>query len=271
MNPPFRLGTTSYILPADILANARFLADYVQDVELVLFDLVDGTSNLPDAGTIAALRELAAERDLTYTVHLPLDLRLGEDGMHPSLTKARKVIELTRALDPWAYVAHLDGHAERGLTDPAALARWTDQAARALELVAGWAGGAVHLAVENLETYPLDFWDALLERVPAGRCIDIGHLWLDGHDPLPWLARWLPRARVLHIHGISGHAHRSLCFVPPEELARVLDTLVEADYRGVLTIEAFGEEDFQTSMEALHRWKTGQGSPLDFSVGGSPG
>ncbi len=251
---PYRLGTTSYIVPADILANARFLADHVQDVELVLFDLDDGTSNLPDEATIAALRELARERDLTYTVHLPLDLRLGEDGAHPSLAKARKVIELTRGLDPWAYVAHLDGHTERGLTDPAGLARWTDQAAQALELVAGWAGGAGHLAVENLETYPLNFWDAVLDRVPAGRCIDVGHLWLDGHDPLPWLARWLPRARVLHIHGISGHAHRSLRFVPPEQLARVLDYLVEVGYAGVLTIEAFGEEDFQTSMETLRRW-----------------
>ena len=191
MNLPFRLGTTSYILPADLLANARFLADHVQDVELVLFDLDDGTSNLPDAATVAALRELADERGLSYTVHLPLDLRLGEDGAHPSLVKAHKVIELTRALEPWAYVAHMDGHAERGLTDAAALARWTDQAARALELVAVWAGGAEKLAVENLETYPLGFWDALLERVPAPRCIDVGHLWLDGHDPLPWIERWL--------------------------------------------------------------------------------
>jgi hypothetical protein len=29
---PFRLGTTSYIIPADILPNAQYLADKVQDI-----------------------------------------------------------------------------------------------------------------------------------------------------------------------------------------------------------------------------------------------
>lgn len=35
---PWRLGTTSCILPGDLLANARFLAPRVDDVELVLFE-----------------------------------------------------------------------------------------------------------------------------------------------------------------------------------------------------------------------------------------
>jgi hypothetical protein len=35
---PFRLGPTSYILPADLVANAKFLADKVQDVQLVRGD-----------------------------------------------------------------------------------------------------------------------------------------------------------------------------------------------------------------------------------------
>jgi len=48
MNPyPFRLGTTSYVIPADILANVRHLAGKVQDVELVLFEVDDGPNNLP--------------------------------------------------------------------------------------------------------------------------------------------------------------------------------------------------------------------------------
>ena len=44
---PFRLGATSYILPADLVANAKFLAGKVDDIELVLFDLEEGQSNLP--------------------------------------------------------------------------------------------------------------------------------------------------------------------------------------------------------------------------------
>src|ERR1035437_9990428 len=108
---PFRFGTTSYIIPADILPNIHYLVGKVQDVELVLFEVEDGSSNLPNCEQIAELHNIAADNDLTYTVHLPLDLRLADDGSprHASLEKARRVIDCTRDLDPWAFVLHLDG------------------------------------------------------------------------------------------------------------------------------------------------------------------
>ena len=43
---PFRLGTTSYIIPADILPNVRYLADKVDDIELVLFEADDYSNPL---------------------------------------------------------------------------------------------------------------------------------------------------------------------------------------------------------------------------------
>jgi sugar phosphate isomerase/epimerase len=91
----------------------------------------------------------------------------------------------------------------------------------------------------------------VLGRFPARRCVDIGHLWLDGHDPLPYLERALLRTRVVHIHGIGARDHSSLRLVPPAELRRVLRFLVERAYQGVLTIEVFGEEDFSSSARAL--------------------
>jgi hypothetical protein len=132
----FRLGTTSYILPADLVANARFLCDKVDDIELVLFDLDDGQSNLPSPEAAAGLRRIADACGMTFTVHLPLDLRLGLEGGadHPSLIKARKVIDCTRVLDPFAYIAHLDGKEIR-MHGPAAgsrLPEWQVRAAQAL-------------------------------------------------------------------------------------------------------------------------------------------
>ncbi len=44
---PFRLGTTSYIIPADLMTNVRLLSPLVDDIELVLFE-ADDESNLPD-------------------------------------------------------------------------------------------------------------------------------------------------------------------------------------------------------------------------------
>ena len=77
---PFRLGTSSYIIPADILPNAHYLAGKVRDIELILFEVDDEQNNLPSPEVIDELINLAALYDLTYTVHLPLDLKLGADG-----------------------------------------------------------------------------------------------------------------------------------------------------------------------------------------------
>ncbi|MBM4425132.1 MAG: sugar phosphate isomerase/epimerase [Chloroflexi bacterium] len=254
---PFRLGATSYVVPAELVANAHYLADKVDDMQLVLFDLDDGPSNLPSPEAVAQLRRVADSRGLTYTVHLPLDLRLGDDGeeTHPSLLKARKVIDCTRALNPLAYVAHLDGRRVKDSATAEQMDRWRGHSARALEIVSEWIGGHERLAVENLDTYPPDFFLPIIERLPVSRCVDVGHLWLDRHDPLPHLRDALPRARVVHLHGIapSGRDHSSLAHTPPEKLDAVIELLLRENYCGVLTLEVFGEEDFAASMAAFEQ------------------
>lgn len=249
----YRLGTTSYILPDDLPANVRFLAWRVQDVELILFDLEGGPSNLPDAATVDELERLAAQHNLTYTVHLPLDLRLdGRGGLdHPSLIQARRVIECTRALRPWAYVAHLD---RRDLPVSASRheqARWEEQATQALEQAAGWVGDPALLAVENLEGFPPEANLGVLERVPASLCIDIGHLWRDGHDAQPYLEAHLGRARVVHLHGVNERDHASLAHARPEALRQALACLKANEASIVLTLEVFDENDLESSLAAL--------------------
>lgn len=252
-NYPFRLGTTSYIIPADILSNVRYLAGKVEDVELVLFEVDDGPNNVPNREQILELKNIASESNLTYTVHLPLDLRLADDGSarHISLDKACRVIDCTRELNPWAYVLHLDGKSVHHSLSLQAMQRWQEQAIRSLDIVGAWAGGVQYLAVENMEGYPLDFYEPVLERIAVSRTVDIGHLWLDHHDAVAYLRNALPRTRVIHMHGIEGRDHQSLAQVPEEELRAVLDELVRFDYNGVLTVEVFSGEDFITSVSAI--------------------
>ncbi len=267
-NLPFRLGATSYIWPDDILPNVVQLAPLVDDVELVLFESDEYGSNLPSAAVITELRRLAQAHDLTFTIHLPLDLRFGDDdaARHPSLEKARRVIERTRLLDPFAYVVHLDGRAIQntppppgplpcratgeGESDTARLARWQAQAARSLKQVANWAGGAQRVCVENLENYDPAAFAPVLEAVPASRCVDVGHLWRLRLDPLPHLRQWQARTRVVHLHGVGERDHQSLALMPPDALDSVVKHLLEYA-RGVVTLEVFGVDDFFSSKQAF--------------------
>jgi len=250
---PFRLGTTSYIIPADILPNVRYLAGKVQDVELVLFEVEEGYGNLPNREQIAEMRSIASDNDLTYTIHLPLDLHLADDGSlkHASLEKAQRVIDCTFELDPWAYVLHLDGKSVRNGAAPEIMQHWQENAVRSLEIVGNWAGNVQKLAVENVEGYPLNFYEPVLDMIAVSRTVDIGHLWLDNKDPVEYLRNALPRTSVIHIHGIDGRDHKSLDHAPTEKLRAVLDELLRAQYCGVLTIEVFSENDFIKSCVAI--------------------
>jgi sugar phosphate isomerase/epimerase len=253
----FRLGATSYVYPGDLVHNVERLAGQVQDVELVLFELATGESNLPSAGEVRRLAELGAAHDLTYTVHLPRDLRRGalpgRAGDDPSLHMAVRVIELTAPLTPFAYVFHLDGTgvAESG---------WTDQALRAVSALAEKVESPQQLALENLESYPPEALLPVFAELPIARTLDVGHLWRVGRDPLPVVDAWLPHTRVVHLHAMAGYDHRSLALAAPAQLDPVVERLLEWD--GVLTLEVF-EDDFFTSHAALlasvGRCRAGQG------------
>jgi len=247
---PFRLGTTSYIIPADILPNVEFLAERVDDVELVLFES-DLISNLPDATTIARLREMAEANALTYTVHLPLDARLGagtEAVRHASVGMCLRVAELTRRLDPFAYVAHLDppGAGE----DPAG---WRPALHRSVQ---GLLAGGIEprrLCVENL-SYPFEEVQGIMVEFGLSVCIDVGHVLLGGIDLPAYLDRYLPRCRVMHLHGmVDGKDHRSAGALGSPTLGLLRERLM-VDAERVVTLEIFSREDFEDSLVALEEW-----------------
>lgn len=250
---PFRLGTTSYILPDEILPNARYLAGKVRDMELVLFEVDDGQNNLPAPEQVQELRSLGQRHDLSYTVHLPLDLQLGSAGEErkQSIEKAMRTMAATRLLEPQAYIVHLDGSEVREGASVQDMHAWKERARRALEELAEAAGQWRWLAVENLEKYPEGFWEQALEGLPASRCVDAGHLWLEGIDPLRYLRGVMGQVRAIHLHGVQERDHASLEYVPAEELDALLELLCESDYAGVVTMEVFGLADFEGSLRAV--------------------
>lgn len=247
---PWRLGTTSYVIDDGLVGNAAYLAGRVQDMQLVLFDLPDGPSNLPDDKIIAELACIGRAHDFGYTVHLLSDIAPvgGPHAWQKPLQQARDLITITRPLDP-IYVLHLDGRARRShRMSPEA---WLTGILRSLEQVAAWMDDPTQLAVENLEGYAPDFVEAAVSQAGVGRCVDVGHLWLDGVDPVPWLAQAHERLRVVHLHGVGERDHVALSHTSPANLDAVVRQLLLHNFGGILTLEVFGEADFEASILAL--------------------
>jgi sugar phosphate isomerase/epimerase len=107
------------------------------------------------------------------------------------------------------------------------------------------------LCVENLENYPPELLFPVLDKVPVSLCVDVGHLWLRGRDPVSLLGAQLGRTRVIHLHGIGDRDHQSLLHQGMEGVAPVLDLLSRREYTGVLTLEVFSREDFFASRQLV--------------------
>jgi sugar phosphate isomerase/epimerase len=249
---PFRLGTTSYIIPAELAANVAFLADKVDDIELVLFESHE-ISNLPDADTVKMLREIADQHDLTYTVHLPLDAWLGHADAsvrRQSVDKCLRVIECTALLTPFAYIVHFHGD-RRGESPSPDLLRWQESHRRAMERLVQVVPPE-YLCVETLD-YPYKLVEDIVFDYRLSVCLDIGHQLLRGVAPEDYLDRYLPQTRVLHLHGLeNGHDHRSLAFLPDGLLTALVNRLGEGpEIQRVLTMEIFDEGAFSQSLAVM--------------------
>jgi sugar phosphate isomerase/epimerase len=245
----WHIGATSCVYSGSIVENVRRLALEVDDVELVLFDVEGYGCNFPTSAEVAELHALACEYDLTYTVHLPRDIISGND----SLTLAHRAIAATCALQPYAYVVHLDGRRIMGDPTAAVVHGWQCDAQTAVRELIAALGDPRKLCLENLEGWSPHYFDGIVEETGISRCIDIGHLWLEGREASAYLRQHLPQTRVVHLHGTGERDHASLAVADPTQLRIVLGMLHDAAYDGIVTLEVFTAEEWQTSREAVLR------------------
>lgn len=254
---PFRFGTTSYIIADDIIPNVEYLKDKVDDIELVLFES-DEFSNLPSAADMQRLAALAGEHELTYSVHLPLDVYMG----HPlraererSAGKCLRIMELTENLPKSAYVLHFEAGSGVDINGFSEAERETfidavDDSSRML--LDRTAVQPSMICVENLN-YPFELVMPVVEEYGFSVTLDVGHLEYYGFPTEAYLQSYLSRAGVLHMHGTrEGKDHNSLSFMNPRVLDMVMQALYEDPRRDrVFTLEIFSEEDFASSSRVM--------------------
>jgi len=255
---PFALGSTSYVIPANIVTNVRALAPFVDDVELILFESQKISNMLTDK-EVRALRKLAAEHGITYTVHLPTEYKVGVADpceRQKYIVSARRVIEICTPLEPRAWIVHLEG----GNPNMSRSEResWTSRCNESLQAIVEAVSHPELLVVENLG-YPWQWHEQLVASSGVSLCCDVGHLWL--YFPEDWqtqLEGMLPRTSAIHLHGMAkGRDHISLRQTHPEDVVAFLECLRRFKYFGIVTLEVFTENDFAESAQTVRDiWKS---------------
>lgn len=247
----WRLGTTSYVYADDVLPNVERLAGRVEDIELVLFES-EAFANLPSVETIRRLDDLRRAHDFTFTIHFPIDRQLGSPDAttrQAMLDQMRRIVDLVRPLDPFAYILHPEG--VNAQADAGRVRAWQDDLAGGVARLVADGLTPRLLAVENLG-FPFEWCRPLIEAAGLSVCLDVGHLWLHGVDAPSHARAWLARTRVVHLHGeAAGRDHLSLARTNRPRLAAFLRELAAQSYRGVVTLEVFSFDDTASSIRVL--------------------
>ena len=248
----FRIGTTSYIYPDTLIANVRKLRDKVDDIELLLFE-VDEEDNYPSSSELKELKETKKDCDLSYTVHMPLDISLGSrtgSKRKRSIDKTMLVMDRLTVLEAYCYVLHLNlsKEAEKNIKT------WQGRVNDSLQHILKKTGTlGTEIAIENLD-YPFSYVEGVIEDNNLSICIDIGHLITACVDVEKHLSRYLNRTKVIHFHGVSrGKDHESLKYLDKKFVESVLQFLKASNYQGILTLEIFSQSDFEESMNVLSK------------------
>ena len=109
------------------------------------------------------------------------------------------------------------------------------------------------LCVETLD-YPFSLVADDLAEAGISVCLDVGHVILHGHDLRQYLDAYLPRARVVHLHGgIDGRGHLPIDALPAGTVEALVEGLARARGERILTIEVFARDHLASSLETLRR------------------
>jgi len=253
---PFRLGTTSYIIPADLAANLRLLGPCLDEVELVLYECAAG-HNLPTPAEVRELAALAVDLELRLNVHLPGDLFFADPEprrRRQFCDTALRFYERTLPLQPTAYILHLDSRWADGTveSDPQV---WHHRLAAALTTLQDQGMDLQQVLVENLE-YPLARLLPLAETFQLGLCLDVGHLLRYDHDVASHLDEFLEHCPMVHLHGVNqGEDHLGVQHLP-EALWDLIRRQLAA-YQGTVLLEIFSLHDLLPSLERMEQLRQG--------------
>ncbi|MDI9556071.1 MAG: cobamide remodeling phosphodiesterase CbiR [Pseudomonadota bacterium] len=254
---PFRLGTTSFILPDDYLPNVHYLAPVVDDIELLFTDASDGA--LPSPEVMQEIRRIADGDSLSFTVHLPYDVDLGsgDDAVRrAALTDLTRVIEKSRILEPFAWILHPFCEWQHfGSGGPPG--DWMARFSASVDRLLSTGIPPARLCLENLRPVfaPLE---GLIAAKGLSVCLDVGHLAIYGHDLNDFLERYGKRVRVVHLHGVrDGRDHRGLAGPDRQRLERLMDFLGDGRAPRVVTLEVFGRADLDESLRVIAEYIPG--------------
>jgi len=249
---PFRLGTTSFIYPDHYIPNVKMLAPYLDEIELLLFE--SAQDSLPSKHEIKELSMLAEEFDITYDIHLPLDIYLGDKDSairSRAVETIKQVVDLTLPLAPSIFTLHFSY--DEDSSDKDIVKKWQERIYESMELLLSAGINSRSIAIENL-MYPFEWAEEIISSLNLSVCIDAGHLIIMNADIKKVFDKYHDRTSIMHLHGVKDNLdHLSLDKLTDNETSDIIQIL--KTYTGTAIIEVFSYDNLQASLKYLEMCK----------------
>jgi len=247
---PFKIGTTSYIYPDHVLPNVRRIGPYVDEIELLFFE--SDPDHLPGTGEISELVALSRDFDITFNVHLPLDLKLGSPSAperRRSADVVKRLVDLASPLSPTTHTLHLE-YTDRS-HDETDLKSWQGRICESMNAVLSEGISPRSISIETL-MYPFQWVAQIIESLNLSVCIDFGHLAKAGMRAEQLHASYGKQVAILHLHAWDGNRdHKPLGFLAEAEWAAL--KRVVRDFHGVVSVEVFSFDHLRSSLALLEQ------------------
>jgi sugar phosphate isomerase/epimerase len=207
------------------------LGPCLDEIELLLFE--SAYDSLPSKQEIKDLSMLAKEFDITYDIHLPLDIYL--EDKNPAVRRhaidiIKQVIDLTIPLSP---------------------SIWQERIYESMDKLLSTGIKSRSIAIENL-MYPFEWVEKVISSLNLSVCIDIGHLILMNADIKKVFDKHHDKTSIIHLHGVEDNIdHLSLDKLTDNETLDIMKIL--KTYSGIAIIEVFSYNNLQASLKYLEK------------------
>ena len=252
---PFKLGTTSFIYPDHIIPNVKKTGRFFDEIELLVFESLP-PEVLPGKADVRELNDLARALDLSYNVHLPVDVSLTAASARERQGAAdtlKRVLDLFAPVSPSTFTLHLDMD-----KTPAAgegIKAWQDRACKGLDLLVPELDTPEKISVETLWYDPV-ILAPLVDAFNLSICADAGHHFKYGWDLDRTFDRFGDRISIVHLHGVDVTGpkpkdHIGLDRFSPAHFDRVVTLL--SGFTGIVSLEVFNYPNLESSLDCLGR------------------
>jgi sugar phosphate isomerase/epimerase len=224
------------------------LAPYFDEIELIFFE--SSPDSLPTNHEIKELFSLANEYDLSYNIHLPLDISLGAQEQSVrrfALETIKKVMDLTASLFPTTYTLHLPY--EDIDVENEGIKQWKENTYRSMKTLCTPGFNSRAISIETLN-YPLEWIEHILVDFNLSVCMDLGHLILYGLNMKDIFDRYKNKTSIIHLHGANERRdHQALSFLSTLNLKIILNILKQ--FKGIVSLEVFSFDHLSASLKYL--------------------